>query len=272
MSINLSEIRSGIALMRSSFIRQDYGHINFTFVSGPPSSGKNTRVEIVKSACDCEVRSHDIGTIIGEEISSGSDIGKIFSQSSKIQEKGGLQQDEPIIYALFLRIKASYIFGAKRHLVCGFPRSLSQARFLLDSCLCFNLKSINASRERCFHLLSKRKALKQRPDDNSFDRRWETFTRNTVPAIELIQKRNPSYLVGDKGESDILQDCLDIIGALGLGTPEHEEAVKNLTVRDKHPARQAILRIMADDNSTPPRDRGRTSTVDQNLGQVLVAS
>ena len=155
---------------------------------GPPGAGKGTQSKYLVD----KLESFQISTgdILREEINKNSDIGK---QIVNNMNQGKFVSDK-IVNSLIEKLindpqkKGKLIFD-------GYPRSLSQAKFLELLLIKFNQKIdhiffLNVNKDTIIKRIEKRKILENRSDDNSdtIIKRYDTYMKTTKPVLDFYSK------------------------------------------------------------------------------------
>ena len=90
---------------------------------GPPGAGKGTQAKLI---CEAQSLLHlSTGDLLREEVSSGTDLGKV---AESIMNKGELVSDQIVLSIVEKRLTVN----KKGWLLDGFPRNLSQAGSLQE--------------------------------------------------------------------------------------------------------------------------------------------
>ena len=159
---------------------------------GPPGAGKGTQSKyLVNKLQNFQVST---GDILREEIKKNSDIGQ---QITNNMNEGKFVSDE-IVNELIEKIindpqkKNKLIFD-------GYPRSLSQAKFLdllLDKSnqKIDHIFFLNVNKDVIVDRIEKRKILENRSDDDSDTilKRYDTYMETTRPVLDFYFK-NPNF-------------------------------------------------------------------------------
>lgn len=211
--------------------------MNIIFLA-PPAAGKGTQSMLI---CDKYNLSHiSTGDLLREEIKSGNEFG---NQIKEIIESGNLVNDDIILE--LLNKKLSSVNG---YILDGFPRNINQAikyDELLDS-LNQNLDYViyldldkEIAKKRILgriscpscgnvynNLIEENKPLAEnlcndcntelikRADDNevTFDKRYDTYLKETAPLIEYYQKKGKLYKIDSSlSKNEIFEKICEII-------------------------------------------------------------
>ncbi len=205
---------------------------NVIFIA-PPAAGKGTQSSMLESLGYIHIST---GDMLREEIKTESSLGK---ELKEIMDKGLLVSDD-IVFEL-INNKLSSI--DKPFILDGFPRSLNQAYMLNDlfnklnidnyeviyldldmevalkralgrlTCSCgasYNIyddklkPSVDGICDKCG------KELTKRSDDNeeSFNKRFQTFIDNTKPIKDYYESLNKLHIVDAKKDSKEISDII----------------------------------------------------------------
>ena len=176
---------------------------------GPPGAGKGTQSKYLVDKLDSFQIS--IGDILREEINKNSDIGK---QIVNNMNQGKFVSDK-IVNSLIEKLindpqkKGKLIFD-------GYPRSLSQAKFLELLLIKFNQKIdhiffLNVNKDTIIKRIEKRKILENRSDDelNTILKRYDTYMETTKPVLNFYSKNSNFYEIDGAGEIDQITRKID---------------------------------------------------------------
>ena len=176
---------------------------------GPPGAGKGTQSKYLVDKLDSFQIS--TGDILREEINKNSDIGK---QIVNNMNQGKFVSDK-IVNSLIEKLindpqkKGKLIFD-------GYPRSLSQAKFLELLLIKFNQKIdhiffLNVNKDIIIKRIEKRKILENRSDDelNTILKRYDTYMETTKPVLNFYSKNSNFHEIDGAGEIDQITRKID---------------------------------------------------------------
>ena len=179
-------------------------------ILGPQGSGKGTQAKLIAEKYGL---SHiSTGSLIRQEVESGSDFGKTLKQ--KINN-GELISDAE----LFSILEKAPISAQKGFILDGTPRNIYQAKELENV---FSKVGVNIDRvilltlphDESIARLQKRAEIEHRQDDNpeAIQKRLDLYTNETLPVIEYYRSQNK--LIEIDGLPDIDTIFKDICGRL----------------------------------------------------------
>ena len=180
-------------------------------IFGPPGAGKGTQSNFIAKKFNLYQLS--TGELLRKEINDKTQLGK---QISSIINAGNLVSDE-IVGNLIERFITNKDYK-KRLIFDGYPRNLSQARYLdvllkrsnqkIDIALKLSV-SLETIKKRIFE----RKNIEKRADDNEKTavKRYETYENNIEPVINFYKQSDLLQVVN--GEASITE-ISDEISAL----------------------------------------------------------
>ena len=180
-------------------------------IFGPPGAGKGTQSNFIAKKFNLYQLS--TGELLRKEINDKTQLGK---QISSIITAGNLVSDE-IVGNLIERFITNKDYK-KRLIFDGYPRNLSQARYLdvllkrsnqkIDIALKLSV-SLETIKKRIFE----RKNIEKRADDNEKTavKRYETYENNIEPVINFYKQSDLLQVVN--GEASITE-ISDEISAL----------------------------------------------------------
>lgn len=205
--------------------------IPFIFlILGPPLSGKGTQAFLISQ--EFYLKHFSVGDFIREEIEKKT---KKANKFKKIIEKGGLIPDSFVNE--FIK---KQIFSLKKEeglIIDGFPRNLSQAKFLFKTTKQTNKDFLviyldvrnsflfkRASLRRFCSLCNKvfkdgeiicpfcnTRLLKRKDDKKTvLQARLSEYRKNTLPALKLFEKRNKLLKIDGEGTiKEVFRDILE---------------------------------------------------------------
>ena len=180
-------------------------------IFGPPGAGKGTQSNFIVKKFNLYQLS--TGELLRKEINDKTQLGQ---QISSIINAGNLVSDEIVgnLIAKFI-INKDY---KNRIIFDGYPRNLSQARYLDDLLKRNNQKidialKLSVSLETIKKRIFERKNLEKRADDNEkiAIKRYETYENNIEPVINFYKQSDLLQVVN--GEASITE-ISDEISAL----------------------------------------------------------
>lgn len=177
---------------------------------GPPGAGKGTQAH--KLADLCSIPHISTGEILRNEVALGTPLG---NQAKSYQEKGELVPDELILDMVRQRLSESDTQSG--WILDGFPRNLSQAKFL-DQLLekleqkCDGVIDLEVPDEIIVERLLKR----GRPDDTEeiVRHRLQVYREQTAPLIDYYNQRQ--LLVSVQGNQSMAEVTEDLQKAVHL--------------------------------------------------------
>ena len=180
-------------------------------IFGPPGAGKGTQSSFIVKKFNLYQLS--TGELLRKEINDKTQLGK---QISSIINSGNLVSDE-IVGNLIEKFITNKDYR-KRLIFDGYPRNLSQARYL-DVLLKRNNQKIDialklsVSLETIKKRILERKNIEKRADDNEKTaiKRYETYENNIEPVINFYKQSDLLQVVN--GEASITE-ISDEISAL----------------------------------------------------------
>ena len=180
-------------------------------IFGPPGAGKGTQSNFIVKKFNLYQLS--TGELLRKEINDKTQLGK---QISSIINSGNLVSDE-IVGNLIEKFITNKDYR-KRLIFDGYPRNLSQARYL-DVLLKRNNQKIDialklsVSLETIKKRILERKNIEKRADDNEKTaiKRYETYENNIEPVINFYKQSDLLQVVN--GEASITE-ISDEISAL----------------------------------------------------------
>ena len=159
---------------------------------GPPGAGKGTQSKyLVDKLNNFQVST---GDILREEVKKNSDIGQ---QITNHMNNGNFVSDK-IVNSLIEKL-VSDPFNKGKFIFDGYPRSISQAKFL-DLLLTKSKQKIdhifflNVNKNTIVERIEKRKVLENRSDDDTDTilKRYDTYMETTRPVLNFYSK-NPNF-------------------------------------------------------------------------------
>lgn len=175
---------------------------------GPPGAGKGTQAQIL--AEELGIPHISTGEILRKAIAQQTPLG---IKAKSYVDKGDLVPDELILD--LVKDRLSQEDTQKGWLFDGFPRNVSQAKFLDDL-----LNQLNKACDYVINLdvadeiLIKRLLARGRKDDNeeTITNRLQVYRQQTAPLIDYYQKKNLLKLVnGDRTEVEVSQSIKAIV-------------------------------------------------------------
>ena len=183
-------------------------------IFGPPGAGKGTQSNFIVKKFNLYQLS--TGELLRKEINDKTQLGQ---QISSIINTGNLVSDE-IVGNLIEKFIANKNYK-NRLIFDGYPRNLSQARYLDDLLKRNNQKidialKLSVSLETIKKRIFERKNLEKRADDNEkiAIKRYETYENNIEPVINFYKQSDLLQVVN--GEASITE-ISDEISALIKG-------------------------------------------------------
>ena len=180
-------------------------------IFGPPGAGKGTQSNFIVKKFNLYQLS--TGELLRKEINDKTQLGQ---QISSIINAGNLVSDE-IVGNLIERFITNKDYK-NRLIFDGYPRNLSQARYLDDLLKRNNQKidialKLSVSLETIKKRIFERKNLEKRADDNEkiAIKRYETYENNIEPVINFYKQSDLLQVVN--GEASITE-ISDEISAL----------------------------------------------------------
>ncbi len=180
-------------------------------IFGPPGAGKGTQSNFIVKKFNLYQLS--TGELLRKEINDKTQLGQ---QISSIINTGNLVSDE-IVGNLIEKFIANKNYK-NRLIFDGYPRNLSQARYLDDLLKRNNQKidialKLSVSLETIKKRIFERKNLEKRADDNEkiAIKRYETYENNIEPVINFYKQSDLLQVVN--GEASITE-ISDEISAL----------------------------------------------------------
>jgi len=169
---------------------------------GPPGAGKGTQSKyLVEKLSNFQIST---GDILRDEIKKNSDIGQ---QIINNMDEGKFVSDE-IVNSLIEKLiydpnkKDRFIFD-------GYPRSLSQAKYLdllLDKSnqKIDHIFFLNVNKDTIIERIEKRKILENRSDDNTDTilKRYDTYMETTRPVLDYYSKNLNFHEINGTQEID----------------------------------------------------------------------
>jgi len=169
---------------------------------GPPGAGKGTQSKyLVEKLSNFQIST---GDILRDEIKKNSDIGQ---QIINNMDEGKFVSDE-IVNSLIEKLiydpnkKDRFIFD-------GYPRSLSQAKYLdllLDKSnqKIDHIFFLNINKDTIIERIKKRKILENRSDDNTdiILKRYDTYMETTRPVLDYYSKNLNFHEINGTQEID----------------------------------------------------------------------
>ena len=181
-------------------------------IFGPPGAGKGTQSSFIVKKFNLYQLS--TGELLRKEINDKTQLGK---QISSIINSGNLVSDE-IVGNLIEKFITNKDYR-KRLIFDGYPRNLSQARYL-DVLLKRNNQKIDialklsVSLETIKKRILERKNIEKRADDNEKTaiKRYETYENNIEPVINFYKQSDLLQVVN--GEASISEISDEISGLI----------------------------------------------------------
>ena len=150
---------------------------------GPPGSGKGTQANLLKNQYN-NLIIITVSNLLIEKSSDGSDFGNEIKEK---MDKGELIEDTVVNDVL--SAKLNFLKG-KNILIDGYPRSLTQAKFLKQFLINDKSKFVinfNVDKEVLRKRIEKRAQIESRKDDNVFDKRFDIFLKSNEEIINYLK-------------------------------------------------------------------------------------
>jgi adenylate kinase len=165
---------------------------------GPPGSGKGTQAVQLAAALGCEHLS--TGALLRAEISAGTPLGDAVAS---VVSAGELIPDELVDALVLPRARAAA--AAAGYLLDGYPRSLPQARALLDTEIPPDrVIALDAPAPELMSRILRRAEVEGRIDDTPevIEHRLWVFAESTRPVLDLFAERGLLCTVAAVGAPD----------------------------------------------------------------------
>lgn len=175
-----------------------------------------------------------------------SAIGKMLVGSEDVQSKGGLVNDAPVICLFEDACIMGHHSGANWLLGDGFPRSVGQAKYLLQCGVPYTLIYLEADKNTSLKRIRLRAELTGgRSDDSAAPDRYQTFMKETLPAIRMLKRTNPNSVIRVDATAPLREQITRILRFVILRSNMHKPkmalqlAMKRLD-NPRHPAAMMI--------------------------------
>jgi len=181
------------------------GPVNIVLM-GPPGSGKGTQAVRLAAALGCAHLS--TGALLRAEITAGTPLGVAVA---RVVSAGELIPDELVDALVLPRARAAA--AAAGYLLDGYPRSLPQARALLDTGIPPDrVIALDAPAPVLVERILRRARVEGRTDDTPevIERRLRVFAESTQPVLDVFAERGLVCTVAAVGApDDVASSILD---------------------------------------------------------------
>jgi adenylate kinase len=171
---------------------------------GPPGSGKGTQAVQLAAALGCEHLS--TGALLRTEITAGTPLGDAVAS---VVSAGELIPDELVNELVLPRARAAA--AAAGYLLDGYPRSLPQARALLDTDIPPDrVIALDAPAPVLMERMLHRARVEGRTDDTPevIEHRLRVFAESTRPVLDLFAERGLLCTVAAAGAPDTVASSI----------------------------------------------------------------
>jgi adenylate kinase len=173
---------------------------------GPPGSGKGTQAVQLAAALGCDHLS--TGALLRAEITAGTPLGDAVAS---VVSAGELIPDELVNELVLPRARAAAAVAG--YLLDGYPRSLPQARALLDTDIPPDrVIALDAPAPVLMERILHRARVEGRTDDTPevIEHRLRVFAESTQPVLDLFAERGLLCTVAAAGApDDVASSILD---------------------------------------------------------------
>ena len=202
---------------------------------GPQGSGKSTQAEAMAEFLNVKIVTSS--QVLREVVSKGSDMGQKIAD---IMKKGDLVPDEHMINLMLGELNAPHCFNG--FILDGFPRNLTQAKALDDSCGVDKVFNVEISNEEAIKRISGRRVcsnghvyhvefnppkqegicdecggeLKRRADDEpeAIKNRLSIYRNETAQLLDYYSKQEKLVVFdGERPIEEISKEILDYLKA-----------------------------------------------------------
>jgi adenylate kinase len=171
---------------------------------GPPGCGKGTQAVRIAAALGCAHLS--TGDLLRAEITAGTPLGKAVAS---VVSAGALIPDDMVSELVLPRARAAA--ATTGYLLDGYPRSLPQARALLDSEIPPDrVIALDAPAPVLVERILRRARLEGRADDTPevIEHRLRVFAESTQPVLDLFAERGLLCTVAATGPPDTVASSI----------------------------------------------------------------
>jgi len=179
------------------------GPVNIVLM-GPPGSGKGTQAVQLAAALGCEHLS--TGALLRAEITAGTPLGDAVAS---VVSAGELIPDELVNELVLPRARAAA--AAAGYLLDGYPRSLPQARALLDTDIRPDrVIALDVPAPVLMERMLQRARVEGRTDDTPevIEHRLRVFAESTRPVLDLFAERGLLCTVAAVGAPDTVASSI----------------------------------------------------------------
>jgi len=179
------------------------GPVNIVLM-GPPGSGKGTQAVQLAAALGCEHLS--TGALLRAEITAGTPLGDAVAS---VVSAGELIPDELVNELVLPRARAAA--AAAGYLLDGYPRSLPQARALLDTDIRPDrVIALDVPAPVLMERMLRRARVEGRTDDTPevIEHRLRVFAESTRPVLDLFAERGLLRTVAAVGAPDTVASSI----------------------------------------------------------------
>jgi adenylate kinase len=171
---------------------------------GPPGCGKGTQAVRIAAALGCAHLS--TGDLLRAEITAGTPLGEAVAS---VVSAGELIPDDMVSELVLPRARAAA--ATTGYLLDGYPRSLPQARALLDSEIPPDrVIALDAPAPVLVERILRRARLEGRADDTPevIEHRLRVFAESTQPVLDLFAERGLLCTVAATGPPDTVASSI----------------------------------------------------------------